>query len=522
MVIIAVIAKSLFIDPGTGRIPVGNIIRLNEQWVMDEPGEEMVPYYEYTYVIPKKSSPNLVFSMENSWASLELLLDGQLIYSYEDPYKEMGEHREWVEIPGDASGKTLKLKLFSSSKLAKRIMEKPMYLGEKNAVFLKSLQSGLYALGFFFFTVILAFLVFACKITLRQKIARKNHRELRYLILFILDTGLWILTDSQVLQLFTEKTVILVGLSFLSFLLMVPLLLLFIRELMVYPWKIFEIYIRIGLVNAIVILGLSLLRIVPIYQLLFLQHILILTVIPVMLKIAAIEIKRYDNQEMKKVILGLGILSLCSVFALVLFYENAKINYAYFFSIGFLFFMMCLAWTALSEIFDYLEKNAQMSVYKKMAYVDGMTGMENRTAFEQLLEQERSAEGFSYIMFDSNNLKTINDHYGHKEGDQMLTETADCIKESFERLGRCFRIGGDEFLVVLRNMSEKEMKGSLHQFDRKLEELNQNRTIPIEIAYGYFQCKDASMTLEELFQKADRNMYIRKQEMKENETYSSM
>lgn len=291
-------------------------------------------------------------------------------------------------------------------------------------------------------------------------------------------------------------------------------MILFIRDMMVYPPKIFDFLFKAGSVNTIIILGVYLFRLAPIYLFLFLQHLLILITIPVILKSGITEVKKYHNKEMRKVIIGFALLSLCVIAALGLFYVNSSLSYAYLYSVGFILFMSCLTWAVFGQIYAYLEESAKTVVYREMTYMDSMTGLENRSAFEKILEKQTSAAGATYIVFDNNNLKKVNDQHGHQEGDQLLIDTADCIKKTFQRIGRCFRIGGDKFLVILNDMPEEEVLNVLKYFDRKMSEINSRRNIPIEVAYGYFSCMDASVTSEELFKKADANMYSKKQEMK--------
>lgn len=514
LIMTAALIKSFVIDPGNGRIPAGEIKQLNDQWEKVMQTDGIGQYSEYEYVIPENSGGNLVFSMENSWTSVNLFLDGREFYFYEDTYKELGAKKLWIELPENSSGKIFTMRIIGRNSSAERVMKSPMYLGEKDAVFLAVLKDNFYALLFFICTLILAFIIWICKMSLKEKLSRSNLEKIRYLGLFIVDAGIWVLTDSQIMQFFTGKTAIIEVVSFLTFLMMPLIMILFIKEMMAYPWKIYDILFRIGLVNTSIILSMYLFRILPIYGLLFLQHLLILFTIPIILRNSIKEIKKYKNQSLKKVVMGFGILSICAVAALGAFYVNFSINYVYFYSVGFLLFMVCLAWSVLEEVCYHLEITAKTEIYRKMAYRDGMTGMENRAAFEKVLEQETCTEGLTYIVFDNNNLKKINDTYGHQVGDQLLIETAECIREIFERLGRCFRIGGDEFFVILKGMSEDEVKVSLEYFEHRLAETNKKREIPIEIAYGYFTCQDASMSLGELFKKADANMYLEKEKMK--------
>lgn len=67
---------------------------------------------------------------------------------------------------------------------------------------------------------------------------------------------------------------------------------------------------------------------------------------------------------------------------------------------------------------------------------------------------------------------------------------------------------------MLREMTEDGIKESLDYFDREVDKINKEGKTHIEISYGYFFCEDASMTLNELFEKADANMYLKKRRVK--------
>ena len=514
IIVAAALIKSFMIDNGSGRVPLGEITELNQQWAKEIKKNAEGTCGEYVYRIPEGLGENLVFSMENSWAALEVFLDGQEIYAFEDIYREHGNRRHWVELPGDSSGNELSVRITESKKFVDRIMKKPIYLGEKNAIFYRSLSSGFYALIFFFLTLISILVSFFYRISFRADMSKKSLRRMQFLDLFILDVGIWVLTDSQIMQLFTGRTSIVSLVSFVTFLLMPLFIILFVKEMMVYRWKVFDILLGIGSVNTAVILGVYLFRMAPIYQWLFLQHVFIVITIIIILEKSIIEIKKYKNQGIKKVVIGFALLSLCGIVSLILFYSKSPVNYVYFYCLGFFVFMGCLIWAVFDEVYYYVEESAKAKIYRKMIYIDVMTGMENRTAFEKMLGDDVSAEGIAYIVFDNDNLKVINDNCGHQAGDLLLRETAKCIRKVFGKFGRCFRIGGDEFLVMLREMTEDGIKESLDYFDREVDKINKEGKTHIEISYGYFFCEDASMTLNELFEKADANMYLKKRRVK--------
>ena len=92
------------------------------------------------------------------------------------------------------------------------------------------------------------------------------------------------------------------------------------------------------------------------------------------------------------------------------------------------------------------------------ARTDGLTGLVNHRTFYEILEQElwrskRSGEQISLIMVDVDNLKTINDQYGHRAGDKVIKEISESIKESIRQIDTAARYGGDEFAIILPNTS---------------------------------------------------------------------
>lgn len=162
-----------------------------------------------------------------------------------------------------------------------------------------------------------------------------------------------------------------------------------------------------------------------------------------------------------------------------------------------------------------MKKTASLSIYKRMAYMDSMVGMENRAAFMKIQREDPSARERAYIVMDINNLKEVNDRYGHYEGDRLIQAAASCILDVFGPLGKGYRIGGDEFVVILENSTAEEVEKALEAFQQRVQKENgQKETHCLSIAAGYALWKQESDTAEELFRRADADMYVRKQKMK--------
>lgn len=139
---------------------------------------------------------------------------------------------------------------------------------------------------------------------------------------------------------------------------------------------------------------------------------------------------------------------------------------------------------------------------------DPLTKMLNRQAFERKMEELMEAEEAIVVVFDLNNLKNINDTYGHQVGDTYIIQASAIICESFEEVGKCYRIGGDEFCVLGRNIDEDKVKNSIQTMIWQVKEMENNWNMLFQISYGYsFYGKKSMQNVYDAFIHADKEMY---------------
>lgn len=170
---------------------------------------------------------------------------------------------------------------------------------------------------------------------------------------------------------------------------------------------------------------------------------------------------------------------------------------------------------AFHHIDDIITKEQKYELeLEKTAYSDALTQLGNRALFTRdliSLEQDQSA---SCVVADVNNLKPCNDRYGHKAGDAMLADAADCIQKAFERIGTCYRIGGDEFCVLIRDGNEKEILGTIERLQTLIADKNLHRNMPLSLACGYAVRENLNESMEQVFNRSDEMMYDVKYRMK--------
>jgi diguanylate cyclase (GGDEF)-like protein len=147
---------------------------------------------------------------------------------------------------------------------------------------------------------------------------------------------------------------------------------------------------------------------------------------------------------------------------------------------------------------------------------DVQTGIKNRSAFEKEMDKYLKGErNAAIVVIDINDLKRINDIYGHKAGDETILQTAKIVQESFIDIGKAFRIGGDEFCVICQETSIELVDSALFKLEKLLKKINEKHKIKIVLAYGYaFYTKNEIESIYSIFAQADKAMYKHKVKLK--------
>lgn len=156
-----------------------------------------------------------------------------------------------------------------------------------------------------------------------------------------------------------------------------------------------------------------------------------------------------------------------------------------------------------------------------LAEMDQLTGIRNRTSYErELRKYTRTLDTFQHFgigVCDLNNLKSINDLYGHQFGDECIKEFSATLCAVFKHCP-VFRIGGDEFVIIFLNMTEDEAHQYWKELSTTLKERNQTNAVSISAAFGcsFYQAKQLD-TINKIFKDADDKMYLNKKEAKGTE-----
>ena len=163
---------------------------------------------------------------------------------------------------------------------------------------------------------------------------------------------------------------------------------------------------------------------------------------------------------------------------------------------------------------DITDSYSYAQLMKKMTEIDPLTKVFNRFAYEyRISEIKKNGEIDNLTIFeiDVNGLKCVNDTKGHDVGDAMITDVAQCISRGIKSVGQCYRVGGDEFIVLLTDSNEdadkikNDIKAETEACDRK------DYTVSVAIGYARGN-EDKIKSVEDIEKLADKRMYKDKEE----------
>ena len=171
-------------------------------------------------------------------------------------------------------------------------------------------------------------------------------------------------------------------------------------------------------------------------------------------------------------------------------------------------------------LLDYYKMGIHSKVYENLALTDNMTTLSNRLAFdrgvvkvEHYLEDNPNTWCF---VIDINNLKQVNDTLGHQAGDDLITYVAQILILVFSADSKVFRIGGDEFVVIMSETNKQKIDEKLDYLNQLIEMSNSiNEEFMISVAVGYDRYNSKlDKTFDTLFERADKLMYQNKIKVK--------
>ncbi len=364
---------------------------------------------------------------------------------------------------------------------------------------------------------IIGIIIIVCYIVFKKYLV--NGRELLYIGLISLVTAIWSFTETSYIDFIFKNPNISAIIRYTSFTLIPLPMLLYIKESS--PDNNSKVINAVGIMNVIVyIVSMALYvgRITDYQNIIIFTHIVLIITVFIT---AYNNIRAFIKEEKvgKKIVIGLasGIMVMAITIDLIRYYKAVFDDNAGFVRLALILYICIYALYTLNNLFTMAQLGNEAKALEQIAYTDLLTGVKNRAAFDRdLRELPASRYGDIRIVgFDVNNLKHTNDTYGHMAGDKLIIAAARIISEAFRNEGTCYRIGGDEFEVIMLDSTQRVYDRCCEKMDKVSQLVNSKSEYPIVIAYGdaVFDV-DTDREFDTMIKRADAKMYEMKKRMK--------
>lgn len=226
--------------------------------------------------------------------------------------------------------------------------------------------------------------------------------------------------------------------------------------------------------------------------------------------------KKYPQKKQLVLSMLIATLTVGSGTIYLIIYGNLEfVNYTILGAIIFVVMQAVIVLNSYKKIYNELVKE---NYYKEAAFIDPMTQLSSRVAYIQKLDSFKLKKILGNSLFvmsiDMNNLKSINDEFGHDMGDKYIKILAEAIDKacSLFKNAEGFRIGGDEFVCFVEGESMKECKKFKSLIDNNLEKIIQNSDkIKPSYSSGYiFKELGSEFKIDDMIIEADKLMYLDK------------
>lgn len=164
-------------------------------------------------------------------------------------------------------------------------------------------------------------------------------------------------------------------------------------------------------------------------------------------------------------------------------------------------------------VHDISERKKTEEQLRYVTFHDSLTKLYARSYFEEEIQRldHRRSGAVGLIVCDLDGLKLVNDTLGHESGDQMLMSAASILKSCFRDSDVVARIGGDEFVVIMKDITQEHMEEACARLKQGIRRNNEaNQGVPVSFSIGFAISSEPAMAMRELFKEADNNMYREK------------
>ncbi|MCM1160352.1 MAG: GGDEF domain-containing protein [Roseburia sp.] len=474
------------------------------------------------------NTKNPVLRIYTVQSAVKVFIDNEQIYTYGyeriESHKSVGEGYLFVDFSKEYEGKKLRIELEVNEGEAFSKLNAPRIYEWSNVYRDIATENRIpLLLGSFLliFGLILA-LVTVCALVISRK-----YMKILCASLFSIAIGLWTLCYYNVIIIYSIPIYTVSLMEYMAlFLAPIPLTIYMYDQATSIRMKYSkQIYVTVLILELLFIFGTITLHTLDIVHCAVTLKYIEIMIVALMVYFAIVAVMGLKEKKESDRLYLIGILEIMVCVGYDLIAYNMERYYGYnllhikgFSAIGLTIYIVILVGIFYMNVTEKIMQEAEQANLFKQAYFDELTQLYNRRyCMEEMRRIEaKKEEDVAIICFDVNNLKTVNDNYGHAKGDFLLKTSAQIIDKTFGEVGVTGRMGGDEFIGIVWAKQEKVSR-MLKDFERNVREKNKEiKDFSISIAYGYAVVREVEdRNMEQVYQLADKRMYEKKKSMKE-------
>lgn len=509
----------------------GEVVDLSDRCLYASKEREFSVWYKIPYELRKSES--IVFRTRD--CSVKVFIGDRLVYKTEeqaDAFESATPGQRWnvITYDGEQAGEVVELRV-KTGKGGDVARIDSIYRGDCAAIIIEIIRSEGKALVLSALMMIMGILYAYIWCILNYNRKEKNHSS-AYLALFSMGYATWSALGTGVLQFFFDTVGVMNIIYHMAFILLpLPLVLYMDCLYQVFNCPIIRTLSRCSVVYLIVITFLHVMGVLDYFmtmKLLLVSYSIKVTLFVVYTSQVSRMKKRLkdskENQKFRECMdygryhrIGLYVLwitVMLDVGSYVIYRGTASRLLA---NAGMLIFIIAFGIDNIKSVLEMVKQATEAELISTLAYTDGLTKVGNRTAYMEHLERLASkvpGEPCGIAVFDVNNLKPVNDQYGHAAGDELLKHCTTMLQESFDEYGMVYRTGGDEFAVILSGSNVvMEYEMAIEHLQKKMRENSD-----VSMAYGVSFCKETTMdNIHRAERDADMLMYQYKYRYKRNQ-----
>jgi diguanylate cyclase (GGDEF)-like protein len=449
--------------------------------------------------------------------NIQVYLNGKLTYEY-----PVENNNLFSDSPGycwnfiDLPYGTNNLEIIIKSPYSSYLKSIPtFYIGNELSLPAHIITSGILPFMLCVFMFMFGLIMIIYQLALSHNV--KSNGKLMKLGVFSMFLAVWSINECNMTTFLLRNNIVTSYISFLSLMMLPYPFAVFVQTFYEDNSRIWNVFYKVDLLQILYSLVMLFTGLYDLRRTLWTTHAMLIFIIFIVVIQSYLLIK--DNGVSYNVKVHMVCTIICAItllIDLIGYYFGLHDNSRYG-RIGFLVYIIVLGMYSMKESLSLIKKGQEASTYQKLAYTDQMTGLNNRTCFNLDFETlSQKPDDVAVIDFDLNNLKRTNDTLGHSAGDRYIKTCSGIIYEIFNGIGKCYRVGGDEFVTLVEKASTIDMTQYLAMLESSVDAANrENKDLKMQIAYGCTVFDpNIDKNLEDTYNRADKIMYKDKENKK--------